>query len=297
MKKGFSGKVSISIQKVVFEQITILAPGLLGASLGMAAREYALGRRVHVWARRAESRQACLDADWCNEAFSSPVDAVKESDLVIVCTPVDRIAELVKEIGPALSSGCLVTDVGSTKSRICRISARSVPEGVVFIGSHPMAGSEKSGMEHARAGIFKQRACLVTPVEDSPEDCIDRVVRFWRALDMEVATMSPEQHDEIVAHISHFPHLLASLLCIQLSRKPDPWQAFSGNGLRDTTRIAAGSPEIWRSIFEENKEELLRAIEGFEQELSTMRSHLHNDEWSQVRHLLARGRKYREGLL
>lgn len=286
----------VSIQKGVFHQITILAPGLLGASLGMAAHEYGLGRRVHVWARRAEVRQACMDAGWCEAAHADPRAAVKGSDLVVVCTPVDRIAGLVGEISSSLEPGALVTDVGSTKSRICRISARSVPDGVAFVGSHPMAGSEKSGMEHAEAVLFKNRACLVTPIEETPTQALERVVGFWRALGMEVTTMSPERHDEIVAHISHFPHLLASLICLQLSRKPDQWQAFSGNGLRDTTRIAAGSPEIWRSIFEENREELLRALDGFEKELSAMRSHLHNGDWVQVRHLLARGKDYREGL-
>ena len=113
---------------------------------------------------------------------------------------------------------------------------------------------------------------------------------------MEVSTMTPEKHDEIVAHISHLPHLLASALCLQLSRQPDSWQAFSGQGLRDTTRVAAGNPEIWRSIFDENKDELLRSIDGFERELSLMRSHILNGEWAQIRHLLELGKTYREDL-
>ena len=282
--------------KDVFQQITILAPGLLGASLGMAARELGLSRRVHVWARRAESRLACEESPWCDQAFSDPKEAVAGSDLVVVCTPVDRITEMVREIAGGLQEGALVTDVGSTKSRICRLAVHAVPPKTTFVGSHPMAGSEKSGMEHAEATLFKNRACLVTPVEDTPPDAVDRIVRFWRGLGMEVTSVSPEKHDEIVAHISHFPHLLASVLCLQMSRCPDTWKAFSGNGLRDTTRIAAGSPEIWRSIFEENKEELLRALDGFENELAAVRSLIHNGEWASVRHLLSVGKSYREGL-
>lgn len=276
--------------------MTILAPGLLGASLGMAASKFALCRRIHVWARRAESRADCLAADWCTAAFADPGESVRESDLVIICTPVDMITPMLSKIGHGLKPSALVTDVGSTKSRICRLSSTAVSGKATFIGSHPMAGSEKSGMQHADADLFKDRACLVTPLEETPAQAIDSLVLFWKSLGMEVSTMSPEKHDEIVAHISHLPHMLASLLCLQLSRQPASWQAFSGPGLRDTTRVAAGGPEIWRSIFEENKEELLRSISGFERELATMRSHILNGEWAQVRHLLDLGKSYREAL-
>ena len=113
---------------------------------------------------------------------------------------------------------------------------------------------------------------------------------------MEVTSVNPEKHDEIVSNISHLPHLLASVLCLHLSRKPDAWQAYAGNGLRDTTRIAAGQADIWRSIFEENKDELVRSIDEFERELGALRSNIHNGEWSQVRHLLEHGKSFREGL-
>ncbi len=276
--------------------MTVLGPGLLGASIGMAARRYGVAKRVQVWARRPETRQACEASDWCSAAFDSPAGAVAGSDLVVVCTPVDRITEMVREISPSLEKESLVTDVGSTKSRLCRISARLVPDFSAFVGSHPMAGSEKSGMDHARSDLFRGRACLVTPTEEASPEAVDRLVRFWRDLGMEVTSLSPEKHDEIVAHLSHLPHLLASLLCLQLSRTPVIWRPLCGNGLRDATRIAAGSPDIWRSIFEENREELLRALDGFEAELARMRSHLHNGEWMRVRQLLEKGKAYREDL-
>lgn len=280
----------------MFNQLTVLGPGLLGASIGMAARQYSVVKGVQVWARRAETRQACEASEWCSSTFDDPAEAVVGSDLVIVCTPVDRITEMVREISPHLGEGALVTDVGSTKSRLCRVSARIVPGFSAFVGSHPMAGSEKSGMDHARADLFLGRACLVTPTEEVSPKAVDRVVRFWRDLGMEVTSLSPEKHDEIVAHLSHLPHLLASLLSLQLSRAPATWKSLCGNGLRDTTRIAAGSPDIWRSIFEENREELLRAMDGFEDELARMRSHLQNGEWMRVRQLLEKGKAYREDL-
>ena len=280
----------------VFKQMTILAPGLLGGSLGLAAHRLGLASRITVWARRAEVRLACSEAEWCAAAYADPCEAVSGSDFVVLCLPVDGIVPMAQRIVPALSNGTLVTDVGSTKSRICRLAARAMPAGVHFIGSHPMAGSEKSGLDHADAELFQARACLVTPIEDTVDAPLDALVAFWKALGMEVTTLSPERHDEIVAHISHLPHLLASVLASHLAAKPSGWQAFCGNGLRDTTRIAAGSPDIWRSIFEENRDELLRALDGFENELARLRSHLHNGEWAQVRHLLEKGRQFRGGL-
>lgn len=262
----------------------------------MATRELGLARRIHVWARRPETRRACAEKIWCDAVFPEAVDAVRDSDLVVLCPPVDAIVPLLRQVSPAVETGALVTDVGSTKSRICRLGSHIVPKEAIFVGSHPMAGSEKSGMEHAAKDLFRDRACLVTPLEESPSGQVDKLVEYWKSLGMEVTTMSPEKHDEIVAQISHLPHLLASLLALHLSRKPEAWQAFCGNGLRDTTRIAAGNSGIWRSIFEENKEELLRAIDGFEVELGRMRSALHNGEWAHVRHLLEQGKSYREGL-
>lgn len=262
----------------------------------MAVRHFGLARRVSVWARRPESRQQCADSSWCSGAFADPAEAVAGSSLVIVCTPVDKIVEMVRECSGHLEKGAVVTDVGSTKSRICRKAARLLPGEMVFIGSHPMAGSEKSGMNHARPDLFKGQACMVTPLEDTPSEPVEQLVRFWRAVGMEVATLSPERHDEIVARISHLPHLLASALSLQLSRCPDSWKALAGNGLRDSTRIAAGNPDIWRSIFEENREELLRALADFENELNLFRSHLHNGEWMRIRQMLERGKGYREDL-
>jgi cyclohexadieny/prephenate dehydrogenase len=262
----------------------------------MAARRFGVAGRVRVWARRAESREACAESDWCCGAFADPGEAVAGSGLVVICTPVDRIVETVRSCSRSLMPGALVTDVGSTKSRICRHASHEVPSETVFIGSHPMAGSEKSGMHHARADLFQGRACMVTPLEQAPPEAVDCLVRFWRQIGMDVSSLSPEKHDEIVARISHLPHLLASVLALQLSRSPDPWKALAGNGLRDTTRIAAGSPDIWRSIFEENREELLRALSDFEDQLAEVRSHLHNGEWLRLRQMLEKGKQYRDDL-
>jgi prephenate dehydrogenase len=159
-----------------------------------------------------------------------------------------------------------------------------------------MAGSEKTGMENGRAELFHGAACLVTPLADTPEGEIERVVQLWSELGMLVTTLSPERHDEIVAHVSHLPHLLASALCGFLINRPEEWKAFAGNGLRDTTRIAAGDPVLWRSIVQQNRDEILRALVGFEEELQRFRAAIANEEDFRLQHLLEVGKTWRDRL-
>jgi prephenate dehydrogenase len=278
----------------MFEQITILGPGLLGTSLALALKEQGLTKRVHTWSRRAETRTQAIAADWCDAVFEEAGAACRESDLVVICTPVDTIVPILKEVASSLKAGALVTDVGSTKSQICREALGALEDRSVFIGSHPMAGSEQTGMAHARSNLFKGACSIITPLDDCPEAEIARLRRLWEALGMEVVSCSPEQHDEIVAHISHLPHLLASSLCSYLSGKEAGWKHLAGGGLRDTTRVAAGDPALWKQILEQNREEVLQAIDGFDSELQALKCALLNNDSLKLAALLERGRKYRQ---
>ena len=274
----------------MFQQITILGPGLLGASLAMAVKQRGLAARIVTWSRRPESRAKCLSHSWCDALFDTPEAAVAGSDLVVICTPVQTIVPLLAQIRPALSEQALVTDVGSTKSLICR-EARSTLQGhsATFLGSHPMAGSEQAGMEHAKVDLFEQAACILTPLDDTAADDIAQLSAFWTALGMTLTAVSPEKHDEIVAHISHLPHLLASTLSSYLANQDPTWRHLAGGGLRDTTRIASGDPGLWKQILEQNREEVLRAIDGFEQELHQLKAALLNHESLEVSAQLERG--------
>lgn len=280
----------------MFEQITIIGPGLLGASLAMALKEKGLTNTVHSWSRRPETRAKCINTDWCDAVFETASEACVGSDLVVLCTPVETIAPLISEIRESLKDGALITDVGSTKSLICRQSAHAVPLGTTFIGSHPMAGSERSGMEHASSDLFTNATCLITPLPDTPADKIAQLMALWERLEMRIATVSPEEHDEIVAHISHLPHLLASTVCSLLATKGTNWGHFSGGGLRDSTRVAAGDPFLWQQILEQNREEVLRSIDSFENELHNLKSALLNKETHKLIAILERGKKYRDSL-
>lgn len=280
----------------VFNQLTILAPGLLGASLGQAAKANGLAARVVVWARRVEARLEAAEQPWCDSVGDTPEEAARGADLVVVCSPVETIVDLVARVAPALRPEAVVTDVGSTKSLICREARGATAGGPSFVGSHPMAGSEKSGLAHARANLFQGRACFVTPLPETPVRAVKAVVGFWKALDMEVATLSPEAHDEIVANVSHLPHVVASALASHLGHLPSEWARFSGPGLADTTRIASGSARLWLSILDQNRDEVMRALNGFEGELQRFKSALANENRWALLHLLERGKVFRDGL-
>jgi cyclohexadieny/prephenate dehydrogenase len=281
----------------MFQQITILGPGLLGASLAMAVKERGLAARVVTWSRRPESRAKCLNQNWCDAVIDTPEQAVVGSDLVVICTPVQTIVPLLVQIRPALATDALITDVGSTKSLICR-EARSALEGhsATFLGAHPMAGSEQAGMEHAQSDLFEKAACMLTPLDQASSAAIVKLSAFWETLGMTVSIVSPEKHDEIVAHVSHLPHLLASTLCGYLATQDDTWRTLAGGGLRDTTRVASGDPQLWKQILEQNSDEVLRAIEGFEQQLHHLKTALLNQNSLGIVAQLERGKTFRDQL-
>jgi prephenate dehydrogenase len=278
----------------VFDQIAILAPGLLGGSVAQAAHRYGVVKHITLWARRPETRLELKDQPWCQRVADTPADAVRDAQLVIVCAPVDQIVPLIAQVAPQLSAGAIVTDVGSVKGEICRNATATLAGRAHFIGSHPMAGSEKTGWEHAKPDLFKGRTVFVTPLSGANSHAADKVAAFWTALDATVATVEPDAHDEIVAHISHLPQVLASTLCASLAKRDVRWRNFSGGGLRDTTRIAGSDPKLWKTILEQNRDEVLRAVRGYQDELHHLERSLANRDWFEVQAILERGKAYRD---
>ena len=262
----------------------------------MAARSRSVCQRVQVWSRRAETRAQASATDYVDAVFDHPEEACAGSDLIIICTPVDTIVPLLQQIAPVVDSQTLITDVGSTKSRICREAVGVAELKGSFIGSHPIAGSEQIGIAHARANLFDGAACILTPLDHAETSQVARLKSFWQALGMIATSLSPEKHDEAVAHISHLPHMLAAALASYLERQPDIWKALAGGGLRDTSRIAAGDPGLWCQIFEHNREEVIRAIDGFEEELHRLKSSLLEKDNKSLHKQLKRGKQFRDQL-
>ncbi len=278
------------------EQLTIVAPGILGASVARAAHARGLAKRIVLWARRPGVRKALAGQEWCDAAPASLGAAVKKADLVVLAAPVDVIPELAGQIAAHLPAGAIVTDVGSVKRRIVADCRSALKGRAPFVGAHPMAGSEKTGWMHADAELFQGRTCFVTPDGETDSRAHRVVATFWKDLGASVVNVDPELHDEIVAHVSHLPQLLASALCSFLSSKDPAWGSHSGRGLRDTTRIAGSDPALWRAILEGNREEALGALRGFQRELAVLEKAMAAGKWDAVESVLARGKEYRDRL-
>lgn len=278
----------------MFDRIAILAPGLLGASVARAARQYGVAAHLTLWARRPETRLQLKGQPWCDRVADTPADAVRDAQLVVICAPVDQIGALTSQTAPHLAAGAIVTDVGSVKGEICRLGHKMLAPRAHFVGSHPMAGSEKTGWEHGRADLFVRRTIFVTPLPETDLKAVERVAAFWTAFEADVATLEPDAHDEIVAHISHLPQVLASALCASLAKRDVRWRNYAGGGLRDTTRIAGSDPKLWKTILEQNRDEVLRAVRSYQEELHGLERALANRDWFEVQAILERGRAYRD---
>jgi len=276
------------------QNVVILGAGLLGGSLGMAMRQRNLAAKVSVWSPSESTRAACAKTDWCGTVYSSPEEACQEADFVIFCGPVDTIPPLMKRLAPICRPDCLLTDVGSTKARICAAGDQyfSGSRKATFIGSHPMAGSEKSGLPHAEAKLFEGKTCILTPA-DAPLEPLRRLRSFWSALGMTLFECLPEEHDRIVAQISHLPHALAAALCANLSDHPAEWKDCAGSGLRDSSRIAAGDPRLWSAIFRENESAFRESLSNFRKALAELESALDEKGDESLLQFLTKARDYR----
>jgi prephenate dehydrogenase len=234
--------------------------------------------------------QHALERGILDAAHADLQQAVADADLVVFCTPVDCIAAQVLGAAAACRWGTLLTDVGSTKANIVHAVEGKLPPGVVFVGSHPLAGSEKHGPEHARADLFKDRLVVVTPAED---EALSRVAAFWTALGARVETMSAEEHDRALALTSHLPHLLASALAGIL---PPQWRGLTASGFRDTTRLAAANPALWTSILHANQESVLDALDRLGDQLHRFRQALSSGDTNLLEALLYQGKQVRDSL-
>jgi prephenate dehydrogenase len=261
---------------VRFRKITIIGVGLLGGSIGLAAKRRKLVSPGGVagFVRRAASLRDCEKAGAVDFATTDLLAAVWDADLVILCTPLAQMLPRVKEMLPALKRGAIITDVGSVKAGVVReLESLVAKVGARFVGSHPMAGAEKTGVSAASAELFVDAVCVVTPTGKSNPAAVRQVEQFWEALGARTLRLAPAEHDLLVSRSSHLPHVLASTLAgYVLNPAHAKHQAtLCANGFRDTTRIASGSPEMWRDIALANRKNLGRALEGFISDLKKFR--------------------------
>ncbi len=269
----------------IVPHLIIVGVGLLGSSIGLAVKKRNLAETVIGIGRRRETLDIALRRG-AVDVVSTELDILANIDdgIAVICTPVGAIVGDADRIA-AVNAGLLLSDVGSTKSDICReLEQRSRR----FVGAHPIAGSEKSGPEYGDADLFLDRLTVLTPTTSNRPEDVERLRRFWESLGSRVLCMEPERHDEILAKTSHLPHAIAATLASLLREEERP---FCGTGFASTTRIAAGPPPVWTDIFLANRLPLLDALEEFGERLESLKSALRENDAAAVSQFLESAKK------
>ncbi len=278
------------MSKPAFRKLAIVGLGLLGGSVAAAARSRGLVREVVGAARRPGPLRWALEAGLV-DSVATPAEAVVGADLVVLGTPVGSMARVVSDIAGALAPGCIVTDVGSVKASVVEILPGLLPEGVEFVGSHPMAGSHLRGPENARADLFVGASCVVTPRSGQDPLAVAKIEDFWRALGARVTRRTPCAHDEEVAWVSHLPHLVAFAFADALRSAPTRVGELAGAGFRDFTRIAQGDAELWGEILSLNGKALSGPLNHFSASLARLARVLEEGDSESLERLLHTARQ------
>jgi prephenate dehydrogenase len=282
---------------VQFRKITIVGVGLLGGSIGLAARKWRLAGEMAGYVRRVKTIAECETAGALDYATTDLLAAVSNADLVILCTPLAQMRSLAEQILPALKRGAIVTDVGSVKAGVVHeLEALLTKVGAHFVGSHPMAGGEKTGVAAARADLFEKAVCVLTPTKRSKAGAVRKLERFWKSLGSRVVKLPPEQHDLFVSRTSHLPHVVAAALVnlVLSPAEPKGQSQLCATGFRDMTRIASGSPEMWRDISLANRKHVARSIAAFIAELQKFETALKATDEKKIEGFFETAKKQRD---
>ncbi len=283
----------------LFNTVTIVGVGLIGGSLGMAIKKNKLANRVVGVGHRWSSIQKAIKKKAIDEGTLNLKSGVKQADLVILATPVGLILKFLKEGRACLKPGSLVIDVGSSKEEIVKAAEKNLPREISFIGCHPMAGSEKRGIEIARTDLFKKAVCIVTPGRRADTGALRKVKIFWQRLGAKVEIISPAKHDRLIALLSHLPHLIASSLVLKLeeeSRNKSLWLKLAGPGFKDTTRIAASSPLVWQDIYFSNRANIIKNLRDLRKILERLESYLKKGREKNFLNYLDKAKRWRSAL-
>ncbi len=272
------------------DTVVIVGVGFIGGSIGLELKKLRPAPRVLGVCRREESLKKALGRAAVDTCTLELEEAVPEADLVILCTPVGSIGKLARLALPHLKPDAVLTDVGSTKLEVVRLVEAMLPEGVGFVGGHPLAGSEKCGPEYAQEGLFEGRTVVLTPTPRTLPGALSLVKEVWRDLGAQVRELSPEEHDRILAQVSHLPHLAAAELVNLVDSSA---VEFTAGGFKDLTRIAASSPEVWMDIYLSNAHNISRALRGFAGRLLEDAELLESEDTERLRQRLDEARQRR----
>ena len=285
---------------VIYDKVALIGLGLIASSMCHAIKRAGLAREVTGYARSAETRETARALDLCT-VYDSAREAVEGADLVVLCVPIGVMGTVMKDIAPALKPGATVSDVGSVKRAVFDAVVPELPQGVHFIGGHPMAGTEHSGPRSGFAELFDNRWCLMVPPEDVDETALAQLSDFWAGLGANISMMEIDHHDLVCAVVSHAPHLIAYTMvgvADDLHRVADKDVIkYSAAGFRDFTRIAASDPTMWRDVFLSNKDATLEILGRFTEELFALQRAIRTEDGDHLFDYFTRTRAIRRGII
>jgi len=277
--------------------VAIFGPGLMGASLLMALRERRPGVRLGAWARRAEALEELQERGLADFVSTDAAKVASEAELAVLCVPVDRLAEVAQAMVPGVGAAAVVTDVGSVKQTVVSDLEKIFQAHGNFVGSHPMCGSEEAGLAAARADLYEGALCVVTPTDASRASAVERVEALWRSVGARTTRLAPDEHDHAAALASHVPHVAAAAL-VELVTSGGPAAAeLCAGGFRDTTRVAAGLPDLWTAILQANRHEVVAGLVRLSDLLQETARALENHDTNKVRALLESARQHRAAVV
>lgn len=280
----------------VERSIAIFSPGLLGGSLIKTILQRMPGVEIRVWARREEAVQEVRREMPAVLATTNVAEAVHGASLAILCMPIQHMPDIARQMADCnLADDLLVTDVGSVKGSVVNaLEPILAKTKAVFIGSHPMAGSQRTGLANASGDLFHRAACLVTPTANTRREHLDRLRAFWVKLGCRVREMTPQAHDQCVARISHLPHAMAVLTTLAALQRDTSVLDSSAGGFRDTTRVAGGDPAMWAGIFLNNRDEVIAALEDAAGAMLELVEMLRSMDEEALRRFLAKAKALRD---
>jgi len=274
-------------------KITIVGVGLIGGSIGLALKKHRIANEIVGVGHRVQSIKKAVKLKTIDRGTLNLRSGVKDADIVIFATPILDIPKLVKNVKSVIKKGCIITDVGSVKGYITQEMERILPKGINFVGTHPMAGSEKRGVDKARGDLFKKSMCILTKTRKTNKASLSTLKRLWIEFGAKVVELSPDTHDKIVSEISHLPHMVVFTILSSIDQKS---LKLASSGFFDTTRIASSDAKIWKDIAISNRYEILKSINKFKKELTTLEKSIRRKDSKKLLSIFNNAKKKRENL-